>query len=74
MYLGYGAVGYLITYGTTGDYNNSTVNPVVTTLTWAASGINADGINIAVTAGTIYRVVILPFNPTLVGDYYTGQF
>jgi hypothetical protein len=74
MYLGYGAVGYLITYGTTGDYNNSTVNPVVTTLTWAASGINSDGINIAVSAGTLYRVVILPFNPTLVGDYYNGQF
>lgn len=74
MYLGYGCIGYLITYGTTGDYNLSTVNPVVTTLTWAASGLNSDGINITVTAGTLYRVVILPFNPTLVGDYYNGQF
>ena len=74
MYLGYGCIGYLINYGTTGDYNLSTVTPIVTTIAWAASGLNSDGINIAVTAGTHYRIVILPFNPTLVGDYYTGQF
>jgi len=75
MYLGYGCIGYLITYGTTGDYNLSTVNPVVSTIAWAASnGMNSDGFSLTVTTGTLYRVVILPFNPTLVGDYYTGQF
>lgn len=75
MYLGYGCIGYLITYGTTGDYNLSTVNPVVSTIAWAASnGMNSDGINLTVTSGTLYRVVIMPFNPTLVGDYYNGQF
>jgi len=75
MYLGYSCIGYLITYGTTGDYNNSTVNPVVSTIAWAASnGMNSDGISLTTVAGTLYRVIILPFNPTLVGDYYTGQF
>lgn len=75
MYLGYSCIGYLITYGTTGDYNLSTVNPVVSTIAWAASnGMNSDGFSLTVTAGTLYRVVILPFNPTLVGDYYNGQF
>ena len=75
MYLGYGCIGYLITYGATGDYNLSTVNPVVSTIAWAASnGMNSDGFSLTVVAGTLYRVVILPFNPTLVGDYYNGQF
>ena len=75
MYLGYSCIGYLITYGTTGDYNLSTVNPVVSTIAWAASnGMNSDGFSLTVVAGTLYRVVILPFNPTLVGDYYNGQF
>jgi hypothetical protein len=75
MYLGYSCIGYLITYGTTGDFNLSTVNPVVSTIAWAASnGMNSDGISLTVTAGTVYRVIILPFNPTLVGDFYNGQF
>jgi hypothetical protein len=75
MYLGYSCIGYLITYGTTGDYNLSTVNPVVSTIAWNASnGMNSDGFSLTVSGGTLYRVVILPFNPTLVGDYYTGQF
>ena len=75
MYLGYSCIGYLITYGTTGDFNLSTVNPVVSTIAWAASnGMNSDGISLTVVAGTLYRVIIMPFNPTLVGDFYNGSF
>jgi hypothetical protein len=73
MYLGYGCIGYLITYGTTGDYNQSTVNPVVSTIAWAAAnGMNSDGFSLTTVAGTFYRVLILPFNSTIAGDFYTG--
>lgn len=73
MYLGYSCIGYLITYGTTGDYNQSTVNPVVSTIAWAATnGMNSEGFSLTVVAGTFYRVLILPFNPTLVGDVTSG--
>ena len=68
MYLGYGARGYLITYGTTGDYNQSTINPVVSTIAYAASnGMNSDGFSITVVAGTFYRVLIVPFGTSLTG-------
>jgi hypothetical protein len=71
MYLGYGARGYLITYGTTGDYNQSTVNPVVAPIAYAASnGMNSDGFSLTVVVNTFYRVIILPFGTTLVGDYF----
>jgi hypothetical protein len=74
LYLGYSCIGYLITYGTTGDYNQSTVNPVVSTIAWAATnGMNSEGFSLTVVAGTFYRVLILPFNPTIAGDYYTGN-
>ena len=69
MYLGYGCIGYLITYGTTGDFNQSTVNPVVSTIAWGASnGMNSDGFSLTVVVNTFYRVVILPFNPSISGD------
>jgi hypothetical protein len=68
MYLGYGARGYLITYGTTGDYNQSTVNPVVSTIAYGASnGMNSDGFSLTVVAGTFYRVLIVPFGTSLTG-------
>jgi len=71
MYLGYGARGYLITYGTTGDYNQSVVNPVVSTIAYGSitNAMNSDGFSLTVVAGTFYRVLILPFGTTLVGDY-----
>ena len=73
MYLGYGCIGYLITYGTTGDFNQSTVNPIVSTIAWAATnGMNSDGFSLTTVANTFYRVIILPFNSTIAGDYYTG--
>jgi hypothetical protein len=66
MYLGYGARGYLITYGTTGDYNQSTINPVVSTIAYAASnGMNSDGFSVTVVVGTFYRVLIVPFGTSL---------
>jgi hypothetical protein len=69
MYIGYGARGYLITYGTTGDYNQSTVNPVVTPIAYAASnGMNSDGFSVTVVVNTFYRVVILPFGTSLTGS------
>lgn len=70
MYLGYGARGYLITYGTTGDYNQSTVNPVVAPIAYAASnGMNSDGFSLTVVVNTFYRVIILPFGTSLIGDF-----
>lgn len=70
MYLSYGCVGYLINYGTTGDYNQSTVNPVVSTISWAASnGMNSDGFSLTVVANTYYRVVILPLGTSLTATW-----
>lgn len=66
MYLGYGCIGYLINYGTTGDYNQSTVNPSVSTIAWGSSnGMNSDGFSLTVVANTFYRVVILPLGTPL---------
>jgi hypothetical protein len=59
MYLGYGAVGYLITYGTSADYNTSTSTPT-TTLLSTVGQIYASGITVAVTSGTYYRIVVYP--------------
>jgi hypothetical protein len=69
MYLPYGSIGYLINYGTTGDFNQSTVNPVVSTIAWAATnGMNSDGFSLTVVANTFYRVIIYPFGTSLDGD------
>ena len=70
MYLGQGCIGYLINYGSTGDYNGSTVNPVVTAIAYAATnGMNSDGITLTVTVNNFYRVIILPLGVTLKGDF-----
>lgn len=70
MYLGYGARGYLITYGTSGDFNQSTVNPVVAPIAYAASnGMNSDGFSLTVVVNTFYRVIILPFGTSLTGEF-----
>jgi hypothetical protein len=73
MYLGYSCVGYLITYGDRGDYNQSTANPTVTLITTgtASNGMSANGININTSAGTFYRVVIYPLSTTLIGSDFS---
>jgi hypothetical protein len=70
LYLGYGSIGYLVNYGTTGDFNQSTVNPVVSTIAWAATnGMNSDGFSLTVVAGNFYRIMIYPFGSSLTGEY-----
>jgi len=35
----------------------------------ASNGMNSDGFSLTVTVGTFYRVLIMPFGTTMVGDY-----
>jgi hypothetical protein len=67
MYLGYGAIGYLISYGPSGDYNRSILYPNTSTLTTQGQ-IFSNGINVAVTSGNYYRIVVVPITAPVIAQ------
>jgi hypothetical protein len=59
MYVGYGVITTVINYGTSIDLNRTASFP---SISYPAAAATANGLNVSVSAGNYYRVVVIPLS------------